>query len=477
MEGQLGSEPESSNSPKIRSKMRINDRIGQKKMKSFLMLVLGIIWLIAGSGWAEEDRDSAIFQAQRAYEQGQFQQVVDLVAPLIKKASTPSQASRLHILALASLGKTTEAIEAYEQLVKISKREDESLLRQTAIASMLPLRSDMRDQIRGATYTALKEIDSDNVVEYLEVGLTDGSGMVRALVAEALGKRKAGQRSTRFRESLKDEAGLVRATVLIGLGQSGDESLVSIIEPSLNDEQHLVQIAAARALYELGQKQYWTRLEQGAKSAESYERGAAIRALGELDDPRAIPILEKTIEDDQPSIRAAAIASLGKLKAPESLPTLKAALIDRNPAVRSVAAFSMGYFEQHQVLTPLTRALIDPNPGVQAAAVASLLRVGAPYAVVKDTVQQILNDQNPAIRSGAVKALGNGKGKEVIGKLLLALNDPLPRPRIVATRALGRMGDRTLLPVLKRTLVDSDEAVRVTAAAAIVIILDKEIGI
>ena len=77
----------------------------------------------------------------------------------------------------------------------------------------------------------------------------------------------------------------------------------------------------------------------------------------------------------------------------------------------------------------------------------------------------------------AVKALGNGKGRDVVSTLLLALNDPLPRPRIVAARALGRMGDRTLLPVLKRTLRDSDEAVRVTAAAAIVTILDKEIGI
>jgi len=137
----------------------------------------------------------------------------------------------------------------------------------------------------------------------------------------------------------------------------------------------------------------------------------------------------------------------------------------------------MGYFEQHQVVTPLTRALADANSGVQAAAVASLLRVGVPYAGVKDTVQQLLNDQNPAVRSGAVKALGNGKGHEVIATLMMALNDPLPRPRIVATRALGRMGDRTLLPVLKRTLRDSDEAVRVTAAAAIVTILDKEIGI
>ncbi|MCA9457536.1 MAG: HEAT repeat domain-containing protein, partial [Nitrospira sp.] len=155
----------------------------------------------------------------------------------------------------------------------------------------------------------------------------------------------------------------------------------------------------------------------------------------------------------------------------------KAVLFDRIPAVRSVAAFSMGYYEQHQVLTPLTRALADSNSGVQAAAVASLLRSGAPYSVVKDTVQHLLNDQNPAIRSGAVKALGNGKGPDVLNVLILALNDPLPRPRIGASRALGRIGDRTLLPTLKRLLRDTDEAVRVTAAAAIVRILDKEIGL
>ncbi|MDH5575798.1 MAG: HEAT repeat domain-containing protein, partial [Nitrospirota bacterium] len=81
------------------------------------------------------------------------------------------------------------------------------------------------------------------------------------------------------------------------------------------------------------------------------------------------------------------------------------------------------------------------------------------------------------IRSLAVKALGNGTGREVIATLMLGLNDPLPRPRIVAARSLGRMGDRRMLPVLKRTLRDTDEAVRVTAAAAIVTILDKEIGI
>jgi HEAT repeat protein len=57
------------------------------------------------------------------------------------------------------------------------------------------------------------------------------------------------------------------------------------------------------------------------------------------------------------------------------------------------------------------------------------------------------------------------------------LNDPIPGPRIVAIRALARLGGHELLPILTRTLRDTDDAVRVTAAAGIVKILDTKIGI
>jgi HEAT repeat protein len=435
------------------------------------------LWvLLPEVAYSDETTDSIIEKSQKAYEQGKFQETVDSLKPVLKKTPVPFAVTRLHILALARLGETPAALDAYEALGKSSKREDEGLLRQMAIASILPRCTDMREQIRGAAYTALKEIGSDEVIPYLEDGLTDGSGMLRALVAEALAKRKAGQQSKRFRNALKDEAGLVRAAVLIGLGRTGEAGLTSLVVKSLQDEQALVQIAAARALYELGHKKYWTRIEQGAQSQEGYERGAAIRAFGELGDKRAIPILEKTATDAQPSIRAAALISLGKLTLPETLPTLKAAVFDPIPAVRSVAALSLGYFDPHEVLATLRRALADTNPGVRAASVASLLRVGAPFSVVEGAVHQLLQDSNPAIRSGIAKALGNGKGSKVIGTLMIILNDPLPRPRIVAVRSLGRMQERTLLPVLKRTLRDSDAAVRVTAAAAIVRLLDGKIG-
>ena len=153
---------------------------------------------------------------------------------------------------------------------------------------------------------------------------------------------------------------------------------------------------------------------------------------------------------------------------PETLSLVKAALFDPVPAVRSVAAYSLGSFQLAQVLSPLSRALSDQNPGVQAAAIASLLHVGASFSIVEGALHKLLQNQNPAIRSAAAKALGKGQGGKVIATLKLILNDPIPRPRIVAVRSLGRIGEHHLLPILKRTLRDTDDAVKVTAAAAIV---------
>ena len=71
------------------------------------------------------------------------------------------------------------------------------------------------------------------------------------------------------------------------------------------------------------------------------------------------------------------------------------------------------------------------------------------------------------------KALGNGRGRDVVSILTLMLNDPIPKPRIMAARSLGRVGGREVLPVLKRALRDADAAVKITAAGAMARILTE----
>ena len=161
---------------------------------SYVLMGLVCLWvLLPEVAYSDETTDSIIEKSQNAYEQGNFQEIVDSLKPVLKKMPVPFAATRLNILALARLGETPAALDAYEAQVKSSKREDEGLIRQMAIASIMPRQTDMREQIRGAAYTALKEIDSDEVIPYLEDGLTDASGMLRPSVAEALAKRTAGQ--------------------------------------------------------------------------------------------------------------------------------------------------------------------------------------------------------------------------------------------------------------------------------------------
>jgi tetratricopeptide (TPR) repeat protein len=152
-----------------------------KKIRCLLMSAFCLWGFPVGIVSADDLTDAAMAQAQQAYKEEKFQETVDVLKPILKKAPVPLGATRLHLLALARLGEIPDALDAYEGMVKSSKREDEGLLRQMAIASILPRRTDMREQIRGAAYTALKEINSDEVIPYLEDGLTDGSGMLRAL--------------------------------------------------------------------------------------------------------------------------------------------------------------------------------------------------------------------------------------------------------------------------------------------------------
>lgn len=435
---------------------------------------LGMVMFILGPPVeAEMSSQQRLDEARQAFGTRDFKHTLGLVSPLLGEATLLRESHRLMVLSLVRLGKTADGIEVYDQLVQQLGHEDEPLLRELAIHSILPFRMDMREQVRGSAYSALKEIPSDEVVPYFEDGLSDGTGLIRALVAEGLGKLSAGLRSKRFRGALHDRAGLVRITVLKALGRSRDTRVIPLITPLLNDEQAIVQVAAAAALYRLGHTEYWERIQKATTVREGYERGSALRMIGEIGEPRGFPILKQGLLDTQPSIRAAAVASLGQLGLSDAVPVLVTVLSEPVPAVRSVAAVSLGRLQAEQAVPALIRALQDNNMGVRAAAVAGLLTLKSPFRVVADTVQDFIGQHNPGLRSSIATALSHGRAPDVAGMLLVLLNDPLPTPRISAARSLGRVGGREVIPQLKNAMKDPNESVRATAAGAIARILSQ----
>lgn len=414
-------------------------------------------------------------EAQAAFDKKQYQETLDLVEQVTKEQGPQPDALRLKTRSLIFLGKPKDALVEYERLEQDSKHEDRTLLKEVALGFVYVLVKDMREQMRGAAYTALKDVDSPETIAALEDGLSDGSGLVRALAAEALGKLEAGRRSSRLRNALEDQAGLVKATVLKVLGKSGDRSVIPLLEKALKDEQPAVRLAAAGALYHMGQTAMWDTILKAASAPNPEERATALRMVGELKDPRGLSVLQEAITNTQPSVRGAAASALGDLGKVQGIPALEHALEDKIPAVKTSAAISLGELGVKDSLVPLRKALADPNPVVKAAVVSALLRVEEPFESIGEELYELAQNHDPGTRSAAGKAAGRAHGankKAAIEFLSGMLKDPIPRPRIAAARSLGQIGGEEILPLLKLALHDDDDAVRATVGGAIARILN-----
>lgn len=424
--------------------------------------------------WPVPASAASLKDAQAAFDKKQYQEALDLIEQVTKEKGAQLETRRLKIRSLIFLGKPKDALVEYERHEQELKQEDRPLLKDVALGFIYVLVKDMREQMRGAAYTALKDVDSPDTIPALEDGLSDGSGLVRALAAEALGKLDAGRRSPRLRNALEDQAGLVKATVLKVLGKSGDRSVIPLLEKSLKDEQPAVRLAAAGALYHTGQTAMWDTIQKAAAAPNPEERATALRMVGDLKDARGLSILLEAITNTQPSVRGAAAAALGDLGKVQGIPALEQALDDKIPAVKTSAAISLGELGVKDSLAALRRALADPNPVVKAAVVSALLRVEEPFESVAGALYELAQNNDPGTRSAAGKAAGRAHGtntKAAVEFLAGLLKDPIPRPRIAAARALGQIGGPEVLSILRAALHDEDDAVRATVGGSIARIL------
>ncbi|MFM8552691.1 MAG: HEAT repeat domain-containing protein [Nitrospiraceae bacterium] len=460
--------------------MALSATISPRRIQPALLPVLAVLLLGApGLVWAGEKPSHSLKEAQDAYDQWHYDRALTLVEPLAQDEGAGLDALRLKTRTLMRLGRPADALLVYDRLFAKLGKDDGPLLREVAFGFIVAVLKDMRDQMRGAGYTALKEVPSDDTIPYLLDGLSDGSGPVRALAAEGLGRMKPGPHTVRLKKAMEDQAAMVRVVVLKALGRSGDRSQVPVIEQAVKDEQATVRLAALGALVMLGRTEVWDQVRAAAAAPNPEDRAAALRTLGDLGDRRAIPLLRQALSHAQPSVRDAAAKALGNLKDPVAAPDLVKALRDPLPFVRASVAVSLGEVAAPESAVALRESLIDVNPAVRTASVSALLRLGTPLKEVMDAVMGLTRNTDPGIRASVGRALSQARGKDrvdAIEVLRLLLEDPIPRPRIAAAHSLGHLvtselGKEQILEIvaiLKNSLKDKDEAVRATVGGALI---------
>ncbi len=411
---------------------------------------------------------------EQLYVKGDYQRAVEEISKLDATASAVPDIRRIKIRSLLRLGNPKEALAEYDRLERALKGDDVQLLREVALGFILIMVKDMREQMRGAAYTALKEWNNADALPILEDGLSDGSGLIRALVAEGLGKLEEGRHSLRFKQALGDQAALVKEAVLKGLSRSSDVSVVGLAEPALKDQEPRVRVAGAAVMCRFGRRIGCDLLRQSARAPNPDERTSAIRALIDLGDAKVGQLVLEASGHTQPSVRGAAAAGLAYMPAPEALNALIRLINDPLPPVRIAAAVSLGQLRGVDAVSSLKQALKDRDASVRAFVIGALLAQGERYDLVAVPVRSLATAKEPAVRTAVARALGQATENNRIAAwsaVMLLLQDSVPRVRIAAIKSAAKLDGLKAVPILKQGLHDEDDAVRATAGGGLLQVL------
>ena len=183
-------------------------------------------------------------------------------------------------------------------------------------------------------------------------------------------------------------------------------------------------------------------------------------------------------------MRSAAGAALGDMKSRVSIPKLRAALDDHDPSVALAAAHSLdlmhddsAYEVYYEVLTGQRKAgkgliasqtsiLKDPKKMAQLGFEEGIGFI--PFAGIGwEAIRVIRKDDSSPVRAAAAKVLAMDPDPTVTKALADAVEDKSWLVRAAALEALDKRGDPSVLDTVRLCLSDERDAVKYTAAAAV----------
>ena len=200
--------------------------------------------------------------------------------------------------------------------------------------------------------------------------------------------------SRQLTKYLDSDSASIRARAAIAIGHIGDEPSGSLLAPLLADPDMTVAATAAFALGLTGQDKYADQLLDAAWDLPSSVAAKAVEAAGRLSDSSKTEIIEGLVPY----------------------------LAHPAPEVREAACFALFHCRARAKgpdLVTLWQAEQDIN--VREAALYALSRMG--LAVGRDIFIESVADQDPYVRSIALRGLAASKDTDAQQYLLIALND------------------------------------------------------
>jgi twitching motility protein PilT len=298
---------------------------------------------------------------------------------------------------------------------------------------------------------------------------TQSLPLVRAIV-EALRNYKSNTAIEWLGRKLRLGPNAIRLAVLGSLEAIGTDEVVPMLVEALKHNQLVVRNRAAEALGNLA-TQHKIELARTIiwllRSRDVNVRRMAVELARKVGDPSGdlTPKLLRFLRDEDWWVRERVADALVEMAGQNLTRHVVDYLTDESDVVRRYAVGFLKRLKDPRALGALVRtAQNDSDWWTREWAIEAMAEINDPRAL--PYIAEILQ-RDPDVRLACIAAIGQLKAHDQAGLVASFLGHPDPETRIEAIRALGKLGDRNIIPYIEP--MQRDPVHRVTTAAQTVL--------
>jgi len=392
----------------------------------------------------------------------------EMLDPYISLLGDTKEQLRSKVLTIiqskSGIGALAQAIDRMKDADVSMRRGIAALIRAIgspmAIEKLIPyLSSDDRD-LKNHAMNLIGDLGGARATIHLMPLLKSSDWWVRKRAVEAICKIKDPSSADPLIELLITEKDpKIKITIIQTLGQLGGHKAARVILPSITDSDMIVRQMVVEALENLADETIVPEIINFMRDAEVNVRRAGVEVLSKLKNAKGSETLLKCIQDSDWWVREIATDALAVMNVPGvSFKVIELfGVPDEN--IRRAAIEYFVRVPDIQAFDPLVGMLKDADWWVREKAVVALGKLKDERAIPHIL---LLSDDHD-VRWVVPAALGDIGGGKAVEYLSDFLDDPERNVRMEALKALGRINDKSCLPLIKATIKDSDAEIRDTA--------------
>lgn len=302
----------------------------------------------------------------------------------------------------------------------------------------------------------LGKLGDERAVEALAEALSDADEYVRKSAVMALRRIGGTVAMEALRAALLDRSEQVVLQATNGLRDMRDRGAVEPLIRLLARRERSLQLAATEALVRIGPDAVDPLLEAFKDRTLRRRIGNQVWKILVDMGTRGIDALLEALRDDDQYVRLTAVSVLGRIGDKRILAPLGHLFLD-DPRMQEAVVTTFARLEERGVIEPSALHTTDRDVYLSKGVMEGFVSV--PRRDVTKQLKEALENPSPKVRRFALKALFSLLGEGALDALVAALSDEDIDVKRLAIKIMGKLRDKRVVEPLVQLLLHDGEQV------------------